>query len=130
MSKAPTVDASNVALVNAAVTTILTATAPNNSNSYQPGISPPGPAQTIEGTFIVTTGATATAIALSCFDNAGNQVQATQTTTAAASAQNNISFTFHDTTGAYRSSYQIRVSQTGGTSNGSVTGSAYVMTDG
>lgn len=112
--KAQTVRAAAVAVTLAAETTVLSGIPAAGGNSSAQ-IS-----QTITGVINMIAGTGTTAVVVKCKTSGGTQVGISETDTLAAGASENIPFVFVDQTGVPTASYQITVTQTGGTANGTV----------
>lgn len=113
-AKGATVRAANVVVSLAAETTVLSGipAAMGNASSHLD--------QTIQGSINITAGTGTTAVVLKCKNASAVQVGTSQTNTLAAGNSDVIPFCFVDNSGAASASYQITLTQTGGTANGTV----------
>lgn len=112
--KAQTVRATAVSLVTTAETAILSGIpAAGGSSSAQVS-------QTITGVINMIAGTGTTAVVVKCKTSGGTQLGVSETDTLAAGSSENIPFMFVDQTGVPTTSYQITVTQTAATGNGTV----------
>lgn len=112
--KAATIRAAAVTVTLAAETTVLSGIPAAGGNSSA-AIS-----QTIVGVINITAGAGTTAVVVKCKTSGGTQLGVSETDTLAAGGSENIPVIFVDQSGVPTASYQLTVTQTGGTANGTV----------